>query len=83
MFLPINGFVIFFNEDSDILPINFYSQPRIAYKLGKKGPVKQNNFPFHEINVFSLHVSLYIFLQYIYSWIQNEKNTIKQKPRTT
>ena len=57
IFLLINGFVIiFFNEDSNILPMIFYSQPRVEHKLGYKRPVKQNNFTFHETNILSLKV---------------------------
>ena len=53
---------LFFNENSNISPVIFHSQPRFEHRLGKKKrPVKQSNFTFHEANVFSLNVRLYIF----------------------
>ena len=53
---------LFFNEDSNISPMIFYSQPRFEHKFGKENPVRQTNFTFHEINVFSLNLQLDMFL---------------------
>ena len=41
-------------------PMIFHSQPKFEPKLNKKRPAKQNNFTFHETNIFKcpyLHIS--------------------------
>ena len=48
----------------------FHSQHQAEHKLGKKRPVKQNNFTFHETNAFSVNVWLYIFLKYVINEIK-------------
>ena len=53
---------LLFNEDSMISPMIVHSQPCFEPNLGKKRPVKQNNFTFLEAKVFSLNVQLCIFL---------------------
>ena len=45
-------FYLFFNEDSNILPMISHLQPQAEHKVGKKRPIKQNNFTFYKTNVF-------------------------------
>ena len=74
---------MFFNEDSNISPIIFYSQGHAEHTFREKGTVNLNNFTFHETNIFffkylTLHVSkINLFLDL------KQNKIIKQKLKTT
>ena len=46
------------NEDSNISAMIFYWQPLVEHVLDEKRTVMQNNFTFHETNIFSVNVWL-------------------------
>ena len=48
------------NEDSNISAVIFYSQPQVEHTCSVKKELMQNNFTFHNRNVFSLNVWLSI-----------------------
>ena len=67
---------LFFNEDSNILPIVFHSQPRVEHTLGEKRTVMQNNFTFLEFFSFfkcqTLHISKTNAIKYKMKTNQNK-----------
>ena len=53
---------LFFNEDFNVSPTIFHSQPHVEHMLTEKGTVMQNNFTLYETSVFffkcpTLHIS--------------------------
>ena len=65
-------FVICFLVKPNIAPMIFHSELRVEQTLVEKRTVKQNNYTFHEINIFSVNVRFCLSLKETQFWTWNE-----------